>query len=203
MSSPLPPNWVAYQTQDGKIFYSNSVTGESRWERPTASEELTFDDWSKTSGPTSVKVRVKEQGLLLFPFMFLTVLFGSIFIYGMGFSITWYGGQFPIYGHTLRWSYFVLFFLFSRSSFRRCSDDNQRHSSAIRMLVFITLLVFILSLTGLSIFEMSIVGLAIGYVMILLSFEYNKQSFNVSDSVRIIERLIGGLIVCFFLSLIF
>ena len=48
MNTPLPPNWVAYQTEDGKIFYSNSVTGESRWEIPTTSEEVTFDNWSDT-----------------------------------------------------------------------------------------------------------------------------------------------------------
>ena len=203
MSNPLPPNWVAYQTQDGKIFYSNSVTGESRWEKPVVPQEVTFGDWSDSSESTSVKGNVKKEGLLLFPFMFLAIPFGGLFSISMGAPIISYGGQFPTMQYAIRLSYFVLFFVFSRSAFRRCSDDKQRDSSARRMFVFITFLAlvgfFTILLPMQLINGMSIVGFVMGYGIIMLSFYFNTQYLYVwdSDSARIIERLVGGLVMCF------
>ena len=76
-------------------------------------------------------------------FMFLAIPFGGLFSISMGAPIISYGGQFPTMQYVIRLSYFVLFFVFSRSAFRRCSDDKQRDSSARRMFVFITFLALV------------------------------------------------------------
>jgi len=34
MTLPLPPNWTSQRTVEGKEYFYNTITGESKWERP-------------------------------------------------------------------------------------------------------------------------------------------------------------------------
>ncbi len=131
MNTPLPPNWVAYQTEDGKIFYSNSVTGESRWEIPTTSEELTFDNWSDTlpSSEEYDEENLDNENTNNLTRIVSTILIICISIPFIGMFLT---GT----------SYFFVGFLyiFSRATFRNCSNVKQRYSYLKTILVLVTLL---------------------------------------------------------------
>tara|TARA_B100000609_G_C17053460_1_gene350259 strand:+ start:133 stop:687 length:555 start_codon:yes stop_codon:yes gene_type:complete len=131
MSTPLPPNWVAYQTQDGKIFYSNNITGESRWERPSFSEEIDFGDWGDTR-PSSEEYdndnldNKNTSNLTRNVSTILTICLSIPFI---GFLGTGTGFVFG-----------ALFYTFSRATFRNCSNVKQRYSYLKTILVSVTLL---------------------------------------------------------------
>ena len=131
MSIPIPSNWTAYQTEDGKIFYYNSVTGESRWERPTASEELTFDNWGDTL-PSSDEYDEENldnentSNLTRIVSTILTICISIPFI-GMFLTGTSY--------------LFVAFlYIFGGATFRNCSNVKQRYSYLKTILVLVTLL---------------------------------------------------------------
>ena len=33
---PLPPNWEEFSDEDGEVYYANSKTGETSWEKPSS-----------------------------------------------------------------------------------------------------------------------------------------------------------------------
>lgn len=175
MSTTLPPNWVAYQTEDGKIFYYNSVTGESRWERPTASEELTFDNWSDTlpSSEEYDKDNLDNENTSNLTRIVSTILTICISIPFIGMLLTGTGYFFATF-----------LYIFSRATFRNCSNVKQRYSYLKTILVLVTLLLPISWGVGFAVSWQLSLGeysrkFIIGYLsFILLIFYHYRKKFE-------------------------